>query len=734
MSASNPSEPMQELQEDSLQEDSFFSHIPLPSLQQLASVQVVLPMMFEHFSKKKYIFSHDFGTLTFGLRRKVESLKTPQTIEKILKKAVDKIAKVLDIWMKHFESRDFSCATLEEYRDISFHPNKCVWLSSGEIDYKQTADKMLSSCELSVTQKFAIMCAYCLEDEIKAFDLSSLPAYSIKKMNLKRDFLIAYWIFSLKNKLHHLFDGISGSIDAAMAKQCAGERSFKYFWNRLGNEDRISVAEHKISRFGTRDGHTYFCQDQLFFMMTSAEQLHLLSMVPDEIIINFWLLVKSPSLVCWAWKYSKSAMTAKQFAAVVEKIFQARIGFDKDMQMLIDLWDMAPIQFKTYAAKHLVNVIFSPSQFGDSMSIDAYSDFEEDGLTFNEAASKYAKKEYALKFLYKFLSLVNADTRRQLMLKNAIAFGMKIYDPRLMTDVIRLCLPSSEDQLLYKKKIIDSSTMSEHWAKYLHCRNGIENFKSELKVYSTDVKAAQEVTKRVLQSKSLNRSYFFYNADDWSKMNKFIDEIFHDDPTLVSTLKKQLLSSLFTSCKQYTDWTLKDEKIDAMMKIVEQVFTPEELAVKKQRFAQARKSKLQKREFCWQWFEINCFSKLMTWCLGDEEALLKFKKSFSIDEIFHHVIDEVNLFYCHDSEFQDNLLHRLDDFLNWIFPSTEETTKYKLNRLEMLDLHEFAMFSYLVDYDEYEYLPELLAWFHDVNPVPSEVIDEFKARVKEESC
>ncbi|XP_065226943.1 uncharacterized protein LOC135850120 [Planococcus citri] len=728
MSASNSSEPMQE---DLLQEDSFFSHFPLPSLQQLASIQVVLPMLFEHFSRKKNSFFNDYSNLKSDLLRAVESLKTPQTIEKILTKAARKIAKVLHIWMKHFESRDFSTTTLE-YRYISFNPNKCVyWLSSGEIDYKRTADNMLSSWKLKKMQKFAIMCAYCLEDEIKAFDLSSLPKYSIKKMNLKRDFLIAYWIFSLKNKLHHLFDGISGSIDAAMAKQCDGEHAFKYFWNRLGNEDRISVTKHKISRFGTCDGRIYFCQDQLFSMMTSAEQLHLLSMVPDEIIINFWLLVKSPSLVHWAWKYSKNAMTAKRFTRVVQKIFQARIGFDKDMQMLIDLWDTAPIQFKTYAAKLLVNEIFSPSQFGNFISIAEYSDFKEDGLTWDEAASKYAKKEYALKFLYKFLSLVNADTRRQLLLKNAIAFGMKIYDPRLMTDVICLCLPSSEDQLLYKKKIMDFPTMIEHWAKDLHRRNGIEDFKSQLEVYSTDVKAAQEVTKRVLQSKSLDRSNLFSNADDWSEMSKFIDETFHDDPTLASTMKKQLLSSIFTSCEHYV-WN-EEEKIDAMMKIVEQVLTPKEVAVEKRRFAQAYKSKLQKREFCWNYFEMNCFSKLMTWCLGDGEALLKFKKSFSIDKIFHDVMDEVNQNYCNDSDFDEGLLHRLNDFLNWIFPSTEETTKYKLNRLETLDLDDFAMFSHLVDYDEYEYLPQLLGWFYDVDPIPSEVIDEFKARV-EESC
>ncbi|XP_065226202.1 uncharacterized protein Mettl4 isoform X1 [Planococcus citri] len=728
MSTSNSSEPMQE---DLLQEDSFSSHIPLPSLQQLASVQVVLPMLVEHYSQKEDIFFHRYDTFSCDLRLRmgVESLKTPRTIEKILTKAAGKIAKALDIWMKHFRSHDFLSVNLDCH--ICINPNWCVWLPSGEIDYKQTADEMLSSCELDETQKFAIMCAYCLEDEIKAFDSSSLPEYSMKKMNLKRDFLIAYWIFSLKNKLHHLFDGISGSIDAAMAKQCDGERAFKYFWNRLGNEDRISVAQHRISRFGTH-GHMYFCQDQLFSMMTSAEQLHLLSTLPDEIIINFWLLVRSPSLVCWASKYSKNAMTAKRFARVVEKIFQARIGSDKDMQMLIDVWDMAPIQFKTYAAKRLVNVIFSPSQFGKLMSIVKYSYFEEDGLPWNESASKYAKKEYALKFLYKFLSQVNADTRRQLMLKHAIAFGVKIYDPRLMTDVICLCLPSSEDQLLYKKKIMDSHTMSEHWAKDLHCGNGIEHFKSQLEVYSTDVKATQEVTKRVLQSKSLQRSYFF-NASKWSKMSKFIDETFHDDPTSASNLKKQLLSSLFTSTEQHNDWNQEDEKIDAMMKIAEQVFTPEELAVEKRRFAQARKSRLQNREFCWQWFEINYFSKLMTWCLGDGEALLKFKKSFSIDKIFLYVMDEVNLFYCNDSHFQDNLLHRLDDFLNWIFPSAEETTKYKLNRLETVNLNEFAMFSHLVDYDEYEYLPELLGWFHNVNPVPSEVIDEFKARVKE-SC
>ncbi|XP_065226659.1 uncharacterized protein LOC135849931 [Planococcus citri] len=723
MNASNSSEPMQE--------DSFFSHIPLPSLQQLASIQVVLPMLYEHYSQKKKVFFYGYNTLDcdLRLRKGVESLKTPRTIEKILTKATAKVAKVLGVWIKHFQSGDFSSVNLE-YCNISINPNCCVWLPSGEIDYKQTANKMLSSCELNETQKFAIMCAYCLEDEIKAFDLSSLPKYSIKKMNLNRDSLIAYWIFSLKNKLHVLFAGISGSIDAAMANRCDGERAFKYFWNRLNNEERISVAKHKISRFGTRDGHIYFGQNQLFSMMTSAEQLHLLSTVPDEIIINFWLLVKSPSLVCWAWKYSKNAMTAKQFARVVEKIFQARIGFDKDMQMLIDLWDTAAIQLKTYAAKHLVNVIFSPSQFGDLMPIADYSDFEEDGLTVHEAASKYAKKEYALKFLYKFLSLVNADTRRQLMLNNAIAFGMNIYDPRLMTDVIYLCLPSLKDRLLYKKNITDSPTMSEHCAKNLHRINGIEKFKSQLEVYSIDVKAAQEFTKRVLQSKSLKRSNFFFDADNWSEMSKLIDETFHDDPTSASNLKKQLLSSLFTSCKHYTDWN-EEEKIDAMMKIVQQVLTPEELAVEKRRFSQACKSKLQKREFCWHYFEINCFSKLMTWCLGDGEALLKFKKSFSIDKIFHDVIDEVNQNYCNDSEFNDDLLHRLGDFLNWIFPSAEETTKYKLNRLERLDLNEFAMFSHLLDYDEYEYLPELLGWFYDVKPVPSEVYEEFKARIKE---
>ncbi|XP_065215563.1 uncharacterized protein LOC135842123 [Planococcus citri] len=725
MSTSDSSEPMQV---DSVQEDSFFSHIPLPSLQQLASIQVVLPMMFEHFSQKKKVSSFEYKYLDSDLRKVVESLKTPQTIEKILTKAVKKIAKALDIWMKHFESRDFSSANLEGCRiyDCNCNPNWCVWLSSGDIDYKQTADKMLSSGELSETQIFAIMCAYCLEDEIKAFDLNSLPEHSMKKMNLNRYFLIAYWIFSMKNKLHDLFAGISGSFDAAMANRCDGELAFKYFWNRLGNEDRISVAKHKISRFGTGDS-TYFCQNQLFSAMTSAEHLHLLSMVPDEIIINFWFLVKSPSLVCWAWKYSKNSMTAKQFSRIVEEIFQARIGFDKDMQMLIDLWDTAPIHLKTYAAERLVNVIFSPSQFGGLLPMADCSYFD-DGLTLEEAATKHSKKEYALKFLYKFLLLVNADTRRQLMLKNAIGFGVNVSDPRLMTDVISLCLPNSGDQLLYKKKIMDSPTMSEYWAKELRRRMGVENLKSQIEVYSTDVKAGQEFTKRVLQSKSLDRSNYFFNTDNWNKMSKFIDDTFHDDPTSASNLKTQLLSSLFTSSDHYTEWN-EEKKVDAMMKIVEQGFTPKELAVEKRRFAQAYKSKIQKRGFWWNRFRVNCFSKLMTWCVGDGEALLKFKKSFSIDKMFHEVIYELNQSYCNDSEFHEDLLHRFDDFLNWIFPSAEEKTKYKLNRLEMLDLKEFDMFSYLLEDDHHECLPELLGWFYDVDRVPSKVFKEFKARI-----
>lgn len=348
-------------------EDKYVFYVTLPTLQQMAVNRVALAVWCSYISRTK---SNEFNNNSnddlwndLGMKHEyweecteiIESLKTPRPIQENLKTSLKLVSDEIRSCIKHFKYSTIS-QNLKKYRITRFDVNWCVWLQNGEIDYSKTGQNMLLSSELNNVQKFAIMCKFCMENEIVKFSLRSLPESFVEQVNFSEDGLMYYWINYLKNDWREFpFYGLN-PIELTMALQCSISQdciAFEYFWNRLGDDFQVPVA---FFRWEVPVGRVSFLP-KVFSKMSRQNQRDLLSKIPHKIMSYFWTNFKSRESVKWTWKHSKDLMTAEQFAQMISEVLFHGVEFEEDMSLLKQIWNTASDQQRNYVNLTMKNEI-----------------------------------------------------------------------------------------------------------------------------------------------------------------------------------------------------------------------------------------------------------------------------------------------------------------------------------------------------------------------------------------
>lgn len=660
-----------------LLEERFMFNECVPTLRQIACHEVALKLWHHYiaYDKPKTVQkkTNNHLRMAYGLDENyrdnsdklVKFLNAPRCVEEMLKKSLDKIRTEMETWIRYFKEEMFKGTVMAKYCLHDFNPNYCVWFQNSEIDYKETASKILSNAELTHVQKFVILCLHGMADEIEIFPFHKLPRRFNELGYI--NFEISYWIPRCKSEVVDVMvklvaimtNEVDPKFNVIMSSYCANSShriAFEYFWNQLDEEEEISVALKVLPRMP-------HLQKTIVSKMSLYQQREVMSKIPYHFMANFFIL-EMPENAFKVWLHVKDQITEEEFASLFELVYECPYYSEICIDVLNDIWDTAPYRLRNHVAQTEVDLIFRSFIFNRQRTPSSW------------------------KLFLSFLSLTSPGTRKQLILDDGDLLTNKFNDnPNYMIDILELLLPNESERIQYKNRVMESTTMKENFVKLIEALE-FDMLNQKLAFYSSNDHLTREIIKKLLNSNEIDAKIFILDYDKWNKLSNFILGIFANDLSTASELKKHLISSFSSDAIYY--WH-KSDNFSEMIKVAEQEFSIEELEAYKQTLLKKIQKGIVTSTQFWRYFDGNCFDTFVLWCLGDEKKVLEFKKLVSVDEIFDDVFGNI-CGWCeiNGGEFEPYyLLNKLDVFLRYFCPDHEEVRKFKMRKLNELNQHMF---------------------------------------------
>ncbi|XP_065214008.1 uncharacterized protein LOC135841121 isoform X3 [Planococcus citri] len=627
----------------------FVFHESVSTLQHIASHTVVLQLCDTVLNLDQSYESES--------KKLVELLKTPKSIEEILKSSLKNIHSQIGRWIHHFEYDIFTCTSrIYRYRLKNFQLNHVVWHQDYKIDYKKSASKMITEGTLDAEQKFILMCAYGMNQELERFPMDSLPMlFCLRGIS---EFIVAYWISYHRNDLREVWlrmpDVIrpeDASINVTMAVEYAKRSlpyAFEYFWNCLNEDEQMSVAVRILP-------HQWF--EILKIVLSTMSPFQQCQLI-DRIAIKLLMYFCSCRMLKYAfiiWTRIQHTITELQFGEFLKTVVRDAMYSEESMVMLTNVWDTASDHLKKHIIEINPGIIFSPFMTSHR---------------FYEVPSPSMYR-----FFMKFLPLVNEDNRKNLIFSLNVEF---LLDRRPDVEILKLCLPKESDLLQFKNRILESPIVVDHYAEWVSSalldNTEFDEAITMVEFYSQNARVAYKFYKKLLKSERFSPLSFILDYEKWNKLSDFIDAVFTNyDLSTVSRLKKRLLSSFSVRAVHY--WN-EEKYVGALVQISEQVFPTDELKPFKQTLLKHFQEMISSRT-SWRDFEGKCFNTFVSWCLDEESRIIEFKSIVPIDAFFD------NTFRTICSSVDNNpgkLLYELNDFLRYFCTNNEEVELVKIRK------------------------------------------------------
>ncbi|XP_065218981.1 uncharacterized protein LOC135844651 isoform X1 [Planococcus citri] len=598
--------------DESLKEPYVFLY-DLPSLQEIASYEVCRTIWYSNLSKYQLIKAgntnvihcrfmiglHLFDHYQEHIEQLIKHLNVPASIEDILEDSMIKICGEIGNWVMDFY---YGTLKLEDHYGIRLiDPKWWVWSINGEIDCSKSARRILQDVSLTEWQKFLVMCKYCMVDEISKFSLDCLPSQFFTINFRERDFIRFYWIYFLRNELHLIPVRNNDSVDWTISRYHAELQMIKnFFWSRLNDDERVTLVAYWINESKHTGTKSNLYVEQIISKMSLSQQQRLLRETSHTIVSYFASYSDSSRCTLWAWRCAGDQMTAEQFAELVEKLLKTNITW-KSTSLLDEIWNTASAHQKNHVIQTKLDKFVHLLLTGS-------------GSTFSD----------------RFLQFISEDERKKLIFRLPNREMFHKYSINFLSSFLNLYLPHPDDQLTFKKLVIDSSAFIDRLIDLLE-RNEYEKFDEAMKFYfSHDAAAAQKFKRDFLEQK-LKTMYFFFDIklitsiDTWNEFSRFIDEIFDDDPKPGLMVKKWFITSAFTHTTSISQlWHSKNisrltQSLDDFVKIVETVFKNDELKNVKRlffdQFCSISTDPSHETHVVYHFHDDIFFPKFMQWCV-----------------------------------------------------------------------------------------------------------------------
>ncbi|XP_065219106.1 uncharacterized protein LOC135844715 [Planococcus citri] len=648
--------------------DEFVLHPRFPSLQEMAYCEIAIAVWYRYCSTPSQRQHYDvydpddWSTMKLELmdcHKLIKTLAMPRFMKENLKKYVKRVRQQTIGCTEYFRDLLFTTDFLvNKYGGLPLVDwEYIVWYPDGGINYKSTAIKILHSGVLTEVQKFAIVSYFCLESEMKSFNLNRRPMKTfISEVIGDYDPLLLYWIYYLKNESHRI-SPVSFLRSYGNYLQADG---FEYFLNRLSAEDQVSFLSGRLPTF---QGSYWY--DSLFYKMSHDQLTNLLFRQPVGMILVFMEKIEMPEWAIIAWKRCKNWISDEQFVELLQRLFDrfhiTRIHRQEDkMSVLLEIWNTANDHHKNYAARQarLGKAVVSRLLSGNPFK---YSFPSDDAHLWKRLAPS------SFKFLLKFLSLKSAYYRKCLIFQGDLSFIFN-FDFNVVREILELCLPNFQGEVEFKNQR-SKDIIRPYFCIILYTEDHDELNRRLLCSFQNLNIPLKDTLEKFIEllitaNKREYKTHYPYNGNDESDMMRlgiFITKILQEDVSTVLKMKESYFSSFISGT---SDPYERYGSLNELSKLIEQEFVHEHLHELKSRLAEKLKITSVER---WVWIVRNyqSFKRVFSWCFeNDEEMSRQVKRCIPINnisvEVFNRIAQRIASFT------------NLKRFLEWYFSGVEE--------------------------------------------------------------
>ncbi|XP_065224184.1 uncharacterized protein LOC135848253 isoform X19 [Planococcus citri] len=479
----------------------------------------------------------------------------------------------------------------------------------GIIDYVKTAERMMRCDRFDEILKFKIACAYLFEDHIRRIwqSVGRRLAFPVKKHSFTKFPHLNYWICYLRNQTYLLtwdWQEDRGTLEEIMfdANMPRNGPSVEYFWNRLPSEVRLQKAIQLYAR--DKESFVRFVlpklNDQELDQFVNQYGNALIRALLETHEYNAVLIV--PTWMCMKNAMNESTFTNLAVELLKMEAFRFTTGGEPKnwSYYCTEIWNSVSNNLKQSALK----AVLSDKRFLEIMGCPNQTNGRRYIEFFLIILSSATFKERG-EFLHKTWRHLIARTRIEDL-------------QRLM----QLCFENENEMARFKKSLVaDTDHLQQLCLSYLKDAAFLK-LNELVSFYFPEMDSAKDFKQRILQ--------FTLFSDDRSftaivsKFDKFND--FINGADLSTDFKNQLMTSpeiqLQLSNMACTPFGAR-VVYGGIMKFIETFASTEQILLQmKNRIMDSIKQSLPAKRF-------NLTSPFLLWCLGSEEEVEKFKRSYA---------------------------------------------------------------------------------------------------------
>ncbi|KAL6969054.1 hypothetical protein U1Q18_044680 [Sarracenia purpurea var. burkii] len=621
----------------------------------------------------------------------IESLPVPRLIREQIVNCLDLVRSELNEWVHYFTQHIFMTKNSSpedpvKMSDLMF----CHWLPNSTIDHRKTALNMLSNSRLSFTDKFKIMCKYCLEDEINKLSPESIPERFVRKISFNKNPIIYYWLCYLNGELHKLprMDGQSVECFLITGFNVDTWSAIEYFWDRLSFNEQVSKSLVLLNR------KPQF-QRQLFTKMDEFQRSHVLSKKPFEITMNFWRQKSQEWFAYLTWIRIKDTIKYHQFTEFIYAfLIESLPDRVEKLRYLSKIWSSSSDDFINRALKSMKNTMI--------------------GLH-----SKFYDSPCNPEFLLNFLSYGSVEFRKAVMFEQGSSLVL-YNDFSTIDKLIELCLPDPKDVIEFKNILLKSESVRRHCCSMFDGHHGgVDRLISFRDHYCPDSISRTEFLCEILDRWTIEGTVI-YTLARWNEVIESIDRHILDTfPDQAIKFKKQVAWSF---ARHSVHCWFQGDELNKVIDVIDGLFDTDDLNKFKASVVEELST-----QFQWSEFDEKYVQSILSWGFNNDGRKIKeFKESIPIDDVFESRLNAMKWIIA-SSQDVSMILAPIDKMLLWCFESVDKVKKYKLEKVFGYSDGGYRLFIRNNNRFDEEYARIILPWFFNGD---EEQIRKFKEKYK----
>ncbi|KAL6978007.1 hypothetical protein U1Q18_050377 [Sarracenia purpurea var. burkii] len=304
-------------------DDRLVFYDPIPRLQDMAAFKVALDLWVYYVEcelsgvtnvvLKRECVTESYRTREAEIRRMTENLKLPRDFV-----FFDRMA------------REHLC-------DV-------VWRPDGTIDYEKIIRKVIKGDGMNERQRFALMCEYCMEEEIRNVWSRLQDRSFIEEAQLDKNPMIVYWDCVMKEDFSKMgVDTVTNAAKRALGSfRTYNLRAVEYFFDRLDIDDRIEQGILLMKNGGAR------LAKFLIPKFSESEQRRLLNTSNFFIKLMTIFVASDVYYALQTWLRVRDSVNGEQFVRMLQKVGYTRVYYDQAHELLVEIWRCSPLHLKEH--------------------------------------------------------------------------------------------------------------------------------------------------------------------------------------------------------------------------------------------------------------------------------------------------------------------------------------------------------------------------------------------------